>query len=70
MQDWLTPDLDSAKVATAVALGRKIKLRTPPARETTITVLNGNGVAGSAGLAGGGLSQLGYRIVPLPPVSS
>jgi LCP family protein required for cell wall assembly len=66
VQDWLTPDVDSAKVATAVALGRKVKLRTPPPKETTVTVLNGNGVAGSAGLAGGGLSQLGYRIVPLP----
>jgi LCP family protein required for cell wall assembly len=67
VQDWLTPNLDSAKVATAVALGRKVKLRTPPPRETTVTVLNGNGIAGSAGLAGGGLSQFGYHIVPLPP---
>jgi hypothetical protein len=67
VQDWLTPDLDDAKVATAVALGRKVKLRTPPPKETTVTVLNGNGVAGSAGLAGGALSQLGYRIAPLPP---
>ncbi|MGE5272384.1 MAG: LCP family protein [Verrucomicrobiota bacterium] len=67
VQDWLTPDVDSAKVATAVALGRKVKLRTPSPSETTITVLNGNGVAGSAGLAGGALSQLGYRVLPLPP---
>src|SRR6185369_3106798 len=32
-----------------------------------ITVLNGNGVAGAAGEAGGGLSQQGYHILPLPP---
>jgi LCP family protein required for cell wall assembly len=67
VQDWLTPDVEEAKVATAVALGRKVKLRTPPPKETTITVLNGNGVAGSAGLAGSGLSELGYQIAPLPP---
>jgi LCP family protein required for cell wall assembly len=67
VQDWLTPDVDAAKVATAVALGRKVKLRTPAPKETTVTVLNGNGVAGAAGLASGSLSELGYRIVPLPP---
>jgi LCP family protein required for cell wall assembly len=67
VQDWETPDVEDAKVATAVALGRKVKLRTPAPKETTITVLNGNGIAGSAGLAGGLLSQLGYHVVPLPP---
>jgi LCP family protein required for cell wall assembly len=67
VQDWLTPDVEDAKVATAVALGRKVKLRTPAPKETTITVLNGNGVVGAAGLAGGSLSQLGYDIVSLPP---
>jgi LCP family protein required for cell wall assembly len=66
VQDFLTPNVESGKVANAVALGHKVKLRTPPPKETTITVLNGNGVAGSAGLAGGSLSELGYHVVPLP----
>jgi hypothetical protein len=61
------PDVEAAQVATAVALGRKVKLRTPPAEQTTIRVLNGNGVAGAAGEAGGALSQRGYHILPLPP---
>jgi LCP family protein required for cell wall assembly len=67
VQDWLTPDVEAGKVANAVALGHKVKLRTPTRSQTTITVLNGNGVAGSAGLAGGALSQLGYHVVSLPP---
>ena len=67
VQDWETPDVQAAADATNVALGRKVKQRTPAPAETTITVLNGNGVAGSAGEAGSGLSNLGYHIIPLPP---
>jgi LCP family protein required for cell wall assembly len=67
VQNWETPDVEAAEVATAVALGRKVKLRTPPADQTTITVLNGNGVAGAAGEAGSALSQRSYHILPLPP---
>jgi LCP family protein required for cell wall assembly len=66
VQAWETPDVKAAEVATAVALGRKVRLHTPTPAQTSITVLNGNGVAGSAGEAGNGLSQLGYRIVALP----
>ncbi len=39
---------------------------TPTPAQTSITVLNGNGVAGSAGDAGYLLSQRGYRIVQPP----
>jgi LCP family protein required for cell wall assembly len=67
VQDWLSPDVEAAKVATAVALGRKVKTATPTPPQTTITVLNGNGVAGSAGDASYLLSQRGYRIVQPPP---
>jgi LCP family protein required for cell wall assembly len=67
VQDWLTPDVEAAAVATDVALGRKVRTKAPPASKTTITVLNGNGVAGSAGSAGYALSQRGYRIVQPPP---
>jgi LCP family protein required for cell wall assembly len=66
VQDWLNPDVEAAKVATNVALGRKVKTSTPTAAQTTITVLNGNGVAGSAGDAGYLLSQRGYRILQPP----
>ena len=40
--------------------------KAPPPRETTITVLNGNGVTGSAGTASYLLSQRGYQMV-YPP---
>jgi hypothetical protein len=49
-----------------VALGEKPKLRAPPAKETTVTVLNGNGITGSATNASYLLGQRGYQTV-LPP---
>ena len=61
------PDVDAASDATNVALGRKPKLRAPTPAETTITVLNGNGVEGAAGNAGYALSQRGYHILQPPP---
>jgi LCP family protein required for cell wall assembly len=66
VQDWLSPDVEAAKVATDVALGRKVRTSTPTPAKTTITVLNGNGIEGAAANAGYLLSQRGYRIVPPP----
>ena len=66
VQDFLNPDVEEAKVATAVALGRKVVLKTPTPEQTTITVLNGNGIEGAAANAGYLLSQRGYKIVPPP----
>jgi LCP family protein required for cell wall assembly len=66
VQEFLNPDVEEAKVATAVALGRKITTGTPTPRQTSITVLNGNGIAGAAANAGGLLSERGYQIVPPP----
>jgi LCP family protein required for cell wall assembly len=69
VQEFSTPDVESPEKATAVALGEKPTARTktaPPPRETTITVLNGNGVAGSASTASYVLSQRGYSMV-FPP---
>ncbi len=66
VQDWLNPDVEAAKTATNVALGRKVTTKTPPASQTTITVLNGNGVPGSAGDAGTALAQRGYHILQPP----
>lgn len=66
VREFRSPDVESPRKATAVALGEKLKARVPPPRETTVTVLNGNGVEGSASTANYLLSQRGYRMV-LPP---
>ena len=67
VQQFLHPDVESPRKATAVALGEKVKAKAPPARSTTVTVLNGNGVSGSAANAAYLLGQRGYRTVPPPP---
>jgi len=60
------PDVDSSQKATAVALGEKVKRSAPAPRATTITVLNGNGVSGSASTAGYLLGQRTYEILTPP----
>ncbi len=60
------PDVESSEKATAVALGEKLKSRTPAPRATTITVLNGNGVSGSASTAGYLLGQRSYQVLTPP----
>jgi LCP family protein required for cell wall assembly len=60
------PDVESSEKATAVALGEKQKSRAPAPRATTITVLNGNGVPGSASTASYLLRQRSYQML-LPP---
>ena len=64
--EFTSPDVDAPKKATASALGEKVKRKAPAANATTVTVLNGNGVTGSASSANYVLSQRGYRMV-LPP---
>lgn len=69
VQEFANPDVESPEKATAVALNEKPKPsadKAPPPRETTITVLNGNGVTGSAGTASYLLSQRSYQMV-YPP---
>jgi LCP family protein required for cell wall assembly len=69
VQEFSHPDVDSPKNATQVALNEKPKpsaTKAPPPRETTITVLNGNGVTGSAGTASYLLSQRAYQMI-YPP---
>ena len=67
VQSFLSPDVESARASTAVALGRKLHKRfTLPPSRVTLTVLNGNGRAGSAANASYLLGQKGYKIV-LPP---
>jgi LCP family protein required for cell wall assembly len=60
------PDVESSEKATAVALGEKVKTRAPAPSATTITVLNGNGVSGSATTAGYQLGQRSYQVVTPP----
>ena len=60
------PDVESSEKATAVALGEKVKKRAPAPSATTITVLNGNGVSGSATTAGYQLGQRSYQVLTPP----
>ena len=67
VQQFENPDVGASKVANNAALGRKPKApKTPAPKDTTVTVLNGNGVAGSAASASYQLAQRGY-ITLLPP---
>jgi len=66
VQQFTTPDVTSSKAANAAALGRRLKQKAPPPSQVTVTVLNGNGVAGAAANASYLLAQRGYQTVPPP----
>jgi LCP family protein required for cell wall assembly len=66
IDEFAHPDTEAPQKATRVALGEKIKVKQIPPRETTVTVLNGNGVTGSASSASYLLGKRGYAIV-FPP---
>jgi LCP family protein required for cell wall assembly len=66
VQEFTHPDVDSSEKATAVALGEKTKRKALPPRDTTITVLNGNGVTGSASSASYLLRERGYQLLTPP----
>ena len=66
VQTFTHPDVESSEKATAVALGEKLKNRVLAPRDTSITVLNGNGVAGSASTAGFQLGERGYQVLTPP----
>ena len=66
VQTFTHPDVASSEKATAVALGEKLKLAAPAPRDTTVTILNGNGVTGSASTAGFQLGERGYQILTPP----
>jgi LCP family protein required for cell wall assembly len=63
---FVNPDVTVAKVANATALGKKLKTKTPPPQQTSVTVLNGNEVAGAAANASYLLAQRGYLMM-VPP---
>jgi LCP family protein required for cell wall assembly len=60
------PDVQETREANAAALGEKIKQTAPPPSSVTVTVLNGNGVQGSAATASYLLAQRSYRML-VPP---
>jgi LCP family protein required for cell wall assembly len=66
VQQFAHPDVESPQKATAVALGEKLRTKAPPTKQTTVTVLNGNGIEGSATNAKYLLEQRGYQML-LPP---
>jgi LCP family protein required for cell wall assembly len=66
MQEFLHPDVESPDKATNVALGVRPKAKAPPASQTTVTVLNGNGIEGSATIAGSLLAQRKYQLQTPP----
>jgi LCP family protein required for cell wall assembly len=66
VNQFVSPDVQSSKAANAAALGKKVKQKAPPPSSVTLTVLNGNGVAGAAANASYLLAQRGYRTVQPP----
>ncbi|MBA3717598.1 MAG: LCP family protein [Actinobacteria bacterium] len=64
IRDFQHPDVAAPEKAASVALHKNIgKDKAPSPPQTTVSVLNANGVAGSAGLAVDGLDKIGYRIL-------
>ena len=69
VQEFAHPDVESPEKATAVVLNEKPKkkaAKAPPPRDTTITVLNGNGVTGAAANGSYLLGTRGYQTLGPP----
>jgi LCP family protein required for cell wall assembly len=66
VSDFANPDVDASEKATLTALGKKPKSDTPPPKETTVVVLNGNGVPGAAADASYQLAQRAYVMLTPP----
>ncbi|HZU20593.1 MAG TPA: LCP family protein [Gaiellaceae bacterium] len=66
IDEFQNPDVESSKAANAAALGVKLRQKTPPPSKVTVTVLNGNGVAGAAANASYLLAQRGYQTLDPP----
>jgi LCP family protein required for cell wall assembly len=63
VRDFVQPDVNAPAKARDVAFGIKRRSRAPRPRDVTTSVLNGNGIAGSAANAAYELGQRGYKIV-------
>jgi LCP family protein required for cell wall assembly len=66
IRQFTTPDVAAPTKATDVTLGRRIRSAAPSPQHTTLLVLNGNGITGSAATAGYAFARRGYQIV-VPP---
>jgi LCP family protein required for cell wall assembly len=69
VEEFQTPDVDAGEKATAAALGQRPRIRganAPSPARTSIVVLNGNGITGSAANASYLLGRRGYRTLPPP----
>jgi LCP family protein required for cell wall assembly len=69
VEEFESPDINAGEKATAAALGQRPKIpgsAAPPPRRTSIVVLNGNGITGSAATASYQLDRRGYRMLPPP----
>ena len=63
VRDFMSPDVKAPEKARDVAFGIKHRSRAPKPSQVSTTVLNGNGIAGSAANAAYELGQRGYKIV-------
>jgi LCP family protein required for cell wall assembly len=64
VRDFETPDVEAPRNATAVAFGRKAAgVKALPPSRISVSVLNGNGIDGSATNAAYELDQRSYRII-------
>jgi LCP family protein required for cell wall assembly len=67
VERFVNPDVGASRAANDAALGTKPQSPAAPSpRNTSVTVLNGNGVAGAAATASYLLTKRGYKVV-LPP---
>src|SRR5947207_2486287 len=68
VQQFMNPDPEAPQKANAAALKEKYRPKTHGinAKSIFVTVLNGNGVNGSAGVAGSQLKDRGYQILQPP----
>jgi LCP family protein required for cell wall assembly len=70
VEEFQQPDVNSGEKATAAALGQKPRLpgaKAPPPGRTSLVVLNGNGITGSAANASFLLARRGYKTLMPPP---
>ena len=63
VRDFVQPDVKSPEKARDVAFGIRHRSHAPKPSQVSTTVLNGNGIAGSAANAAYELGQRGYKIV-------
>jgi hypothetical protein len=63
VHEFVNPDVKSPEKARDVAFGIKHRSRAPRPQDVTTTVLNGNGITGSAANAAYELGQRGYKIM-------